>query len=470
MATRSAPSMGQRVLRAGVWSAAAGGAFSAVITILTLDALVRDHTDQRLRAATVTLAGELDEDRGETKQESLDDTLDDENDEIVTSGIRLAVYEAGAAIAGDDWAPLTDAGECETFGLVGRRIRSCARQYERWVLVAAQLSDQRALRWLFALAAIGAIVVSGGIGALLSRRLSRWAVAPLEDLTRRVQSSDPRKQGSSELVLDSDCAEVNAIARALAQLLQQVQVLLEQTRRLAADASHELRTPLAALCVELELLIEQLPDLHAQSRVQAALARAQQLGVLVERLLLLAAPVDQLRGGFEPVSLSDLAHEVVQEMSEVERARMRVLAEQEGLVRGDALLLRVLIRNALSNALKYSNAEVTLRIGETALERQEAGALSAMSSLNFVDLWVQDRGPGIAPALRERVFEPFYRALPGNSVGHGLGLALVAHIARAHGGEAQFLDAPEGALLRVRLPAWSRTASLEVVEQRGGVL
>lgn len=470
MVERSAPSMGQRVLRAGVWSAAAGGAFSAVITILALDALVRDHTDQRLRAATVTLAGELDEDRGETKQESLDDTLDDENDEIVTSGIRLAVYEAGVAIAGDDWAPLTEDGECETFGLVGHRIRSCARQYERWVLVAAQLSDQRALRWLFALAALGAIVVSGGIGALFSRRLSRWAVAPLEDLTRRVQSSDPRKQGSTELELDGDCAEVNAIARALAELLQQVQVLLEQTRRLAADASHELRTPLAALCVELELLIEQLPDLRAQSRVQAALARAQQLGVLVERLLLLAAPVDQLRGGFEAVSLSDLAHEVVHEMNEGDRARMRVVAEHEGLVRGDVALLRVLIRNALSNALKYSNAEVGLRIDDTAGANRDIDAVGAVNPSHFVELWVQDHGPGIAPALRKRVFEPFYRALPGNAVGHGLGLALVAHIANAHGGEAQFMDCNEGALLRVRLPAWSRASSLEVVEQRRGVL
>jgi signal transduction histidine kinase len=433
--------MAKRVVRATVWSAALSCVFAATCTIFVLDSLVQDHTDQRLRAATVTLGGELDEGRDEPGQDSMAETLNDENDEIVSSGIRLVVYEGAVAIAGDAWVPRVLPSSCETFGVLGERVRACGRAHGRWLLVAAQHSDQGELRWLLTLAGSGAVLVGVGIAVALSRRLSRWAVEPLVALANKVGRSDPALPNAEAFVSDSDCMEINAISQALQQLMTQVQALLEQARRLAADASHELRTPLAALTVQLELLSERRAGESAKPQLDLALSRARQLGVLVERLLLLAAPVDQLQGGFEAVALADVVYDYRAELAPEQRDRVQVNGEGEGLVRGDLALLRSLISNALGNALKYSAGPVRVQLAEP-------------HGQHSVEVTIEDSGPGIAPELRQRVFEPFFRTAQGGG-GHGLGLALVAHIAAAHAGSATFADAVQGARLVIRLPSWA---------------
>ena len=102
-----------------------------------------------------------------------------------------------------------------------------------------------------------------------------------------------------------------------------------------------------------------------------------------------------------------------------------------------------MLRNALDNALKLSGAapvDVELEEGERVVLR------------------IRDRGPGVPPGLRERVFEPFFRLEHDGEPGHGLGLSLIAHIARAHGGAAAFVDVGDGAggaCLRLELPRWT---------------
>ena len=99
----------------------------------------------------------------------------------------------------------------------------------------------------------------------------------------------------------------------------------------------------------------------------------------------------------------------------------------------------MLFSNALSNALKFGRkAEVTVFEAEV-----------------DVVLQVDDDGPGVAPDQRTRVFEPFVRAplaVERHISGHGLGLALISHVARRHGGSARFIDADAGARLEIRLP------------------
>jgi signal transduction histidine kinase len=111
-----------------------------------------------------------------------------------------------------------------------------------------------------------------------------------------------------------------------------------------------------------------------------------------------------------------------------EAARVQALvAGEPAELRGDARLLRRLVRNLLDNARRHAaGTEVTARV-----EPLPHGAR----------LVVADRGPGVPESERERIFEPFYRP-PGASEsgsGHGLGLALVRQIARAHGGEVACL-------------------------------
>ena len=101
------------------------------------------------------------------------------------------------------------------------------------------------------------------------------------------------------------------------------------------------------------------------------------------------------------------------------------------------------IDNALDNALKFSGvAPVTVRLTASSAE---------------IICEIRDSGPGVPRSERERVFEPFYRAaaVSSNGVrGYGLGLALIAHVARAHGGAASFVEVETGALLRLTFPLW----------------
>jgi signal transduction histidine kinase len=110
------------------------------------------------------------------------------------------------------------------------------------------------------------------------------------------------------------------------------------------------------------------------------------------------------------------------------------------VVRGVAKLLRRAVRNLLENARRYSNGAVTVEVGS---EGQDAV------------LRVRDQGPGVPPAERERIFEPFYR-LPGASEregGVGLGLALVKSITQRHRGSVHCEDQPGGgACFTLRLP------------------
>lgn len=427
--------MASRVMWATVLSAAAGGLLAATIAIFVVDRQLQVHGDKRLRGAAEVLAGELDELRSE-QDESLDAVLDDENAEIITSGIRLAIYDRGEVVAGDARMPAPAPDQCATFGPVGGRIRACALPYDRWVLVAGQRSDALSLRWQFALAGLIALLAGTAVAAFLGARLTRWAVAPLERLSRSLEHSDPQ-----DLVARSaqpaDCAEVRQIEEALDALLRQFKALLDRHERFAADAAHELQTPLAALCLQLELMRDNATG-DTRDDAAGALRRARGLALLVERLLMLASPAGDLRRGFEPVALDDIVRDALDALDDRARSRVELDSGGEGLVAGDPVLLRSMVSNAVDNALKFS-APHPVRVALT-------------EGAERVRLEIRDRGPGLPPDVQRRVFDPFYRERADATPGHGLGLALVAHIAEVHGADARFDDVDEGARLIVSLP------------------
>jgi signal transduction histidine kinase len=444
-----------RVVATTIASAAIGGALTASLAIIAVDRIVADHADQRLIGATFTLAGEIDENRAEADQETLEEMLADENGEIVTSGIRLAVFRAGGRIAGDASVPLAPADGCDTRGLLGQRVRSCGQVYEDWVLVAAQPNEQSALLWLYIGAGLGALLLSGLIGALSSVRLTRWALRPLTDLTRVVRTLPARGEARNRLGPASDVEEVQDIRAALTNLIERHDALLKQAHRFAADAAHELRTPLTMIAGELELLAEDEPPGRGRTTLLELRERTARLSSLVERLLVLASPLSEQDHAFDTVALSDLLVEVAHGLPAEQRERVRLQLEGEGLMRGEPSLLRSLFGNALENALKYSGNEPVDVV------------LCERNGRRMLQIDVRDRGVGVRPADRKSVFEPLYRAHPGAAVpGHGLGLALIGHIVRAHAGTAEFVDADRGACLRVQLPAWTAEPRVSLADQR----
>lgn len=222
-------------------------------------------------------------------------------------------------------------------------------------------------------------------------------------------------------------------------LLAHQQALLQAQKSLLANASHELRSPLARIRMGLELMgASAAPTFRDEISRNIA-----ELDQLIDEILL-ASRLDAREadlGTVEPVDLTGLAAEECARMN----AQLDVRPDPEAkdaaiVVDGVARLLRRLVRNLLENAQRYSDGEITVLL---------------QPSDNRVLFSVCDRGPGVPAALRERIFEPFYR-LPGakeRDGGVGLGLALVKSIAARHEGSVRCEErAGGGACFVVELP------------------
>ena len=297
----------------------------------------------------------------------------------------------------------------------------------RW-LVALHTAS-RSHRAAVSLSVIALLAVAIGLGALpLSRRLTRR----LERLRTGVENLGQGKLAARVEIEGRD--EVADLARSFNRAAERIEHLVGAQRTVLAGASHELRSPLARLRVAVELMADgQRPDLGDQVASDIA-----ELDSLIDEILLTS------RLDLEALHETDARDDDVDMLALVAEEAARVGADVEGepvLLRGSERLLRRLVRNLLENAVRHGEAASVVA--------------SVHLSTSRVQLTVSDRGPGIAGAERERVFEPYYRP-PGaaeSGRGYGLGLSLVRRIARLHGGEARCLDNPDGGcLFQVELP------------------
>ncbi len=295
----------------------------------------------------------------------------------------------------------------------------------RWLV--AHKPRPRRLRgaWVAVLLALAAAIAIGAYP--LARRITRR----LERLQSRVEALGSGDLSARVQVEGRD--EVAELARAFNAAAERIEGLVNAQRAALAGASHELRSPLARIRMAVELAGDALrPDLR--TRVERDVA---ELDDLIEELLL----ASRLEAGAapdadEPVDLLALLAE--------EGARVGADAGGEAVtVHGSPRLLRRMLRNLLENAERHGQGTpVEARVG-----RDGDGT---------VVIQVSDRGPGVPEAIRERIFEPFYRppgTAEGEGAGVGLGLALVRQVARRHGGDA-VCEAREGGGTRitVRLP------------------
>lgn len=233
--------------------------------------------------------------------------------------------------------------------------------------------------------------------------------------------------------------EIAQLAARFNQAAEAIQRLLVQERQMLATASHELRSPLARVRVAIELLGEE-PDAGKRADlVRKSSDDIAELDGLVEELLMAARA--QAHVARRPMEVIDLHALVAGEAAQVS-------AEVGG--RGpipqacDAAMMRRLVRNLLANARLY---------GQGSPIRAEVGV---GDDGHDIVIAVEDGGPGVPEAERDRIFAPFYRPpgpRPPGDTGLGLGLALVRQIARYHGGDARFVARPTGgSRFEVKLP------------------
>lgn len=221
---------------------------------------------------------------------------------------------------------------------------------------------------------------------------------------------------------------------------------LEDVRNTSNGVAHELRTPLARLRNQLNLIAHDPRAEAVRDRVEDAQAQADGLLALFSALLRIAEVDSGARQeNFAPVDLGALLEQgmdALEPVVEDSGHRIAALSLEPVSVTGDAPLLSQMIVNLVENALRHTPAGTEIRI---ALSRAEPG---------WAKLTVADNGPGIAAADRARALDRFGR-LPGQGKmdGHGLGLPLVASIARLHGGSIELGDARPGLRVTILLPA-----------------
>lgn len=277
----------------------------------------------------------------------------------------------------------------------------------------------------------------------------RAGLAPLALLQGQVEGR--AANDLAPIKIEAAPPEVHALARAMNTLLAEVHHNVLAQKRFISDAAHQLRTPLAGLKSQTELALREASDPALVARLQRVHESSTRSAHLVNQLLTLARaePESANQQDRVPLDLRRLAHEVTAEM--VKRALNAGVDlgfdEPEGdagsapvMVRGIALLLREALVNLIDNAIRYAGrgATVTVRV-------RSRGAL--------VHVEVEDNGPGVPEAERERVFERFVRATH-DGTGCGLGLAIVREIVQRHAGSVALLPVqPQGVLARVVLPA-----------------
>ena len=277
----------------------------------------------------------------------------------------------------------------------------------------------------------------------LQRGVERWGAG---DLSTRLNA-----EGRDEVAF---------LARRFNHAAERIETLMDSHRSLLANASHELRSPLARIRMSLELL-----NVDAQSPQRQEISRSiTELDQLIDEILL-ASRLDARQADAEPFEAVDLTGLAAEECARVgadlsadlgpggqtaavgpaNSANGANSANSHSLtVQGSPRLLRRLIRNLLENARRYSTGAISLELSQLRVGTQQLAAIQ-----------VHDRGPGVPPDQRERIFEPFYR-LPGASErdgGVGLGLALVKSISQRHGGSVRCESRPGGgASFIVELP------------------
>ncbi|HET9310831.1 MAG TPA: HAMP domain-containing sensor histidine kinase [Actinomycetota bacterium] len=320
------------------------------------------------------------------------------------------------------------------------------------LIVAVPLTETTAmLRQLLGVELVAsAVVLAAAIG--LALWLVRLGLKPLEDMGT---TADAIAAGDlSRRVTPAETGtEVGRLGMALNAMLSQIEAAFEQRtnsedrlRRFVADASHELRTPLTSIRGYAELFrrgAEARPEDLARS-MAAIETEAARMGVLVDDLLLLAR-LDQGRPlELESVDLGAIAGEAVDAARAIDPGRAVSLQVDDGdvWIDGDAGKLRQVLDNLLDNARVHTPEGTPAHVR---VFREGDDAIVSVS----------DEGPGLSPEARARVFERFYRddgARSRETGGAGLGLAIVAAIAQAHGGEVSAGAPATGAAFELRFP------------------
>ncbi|NIG21974.1 two-component system sensor histidine kinase PmrB [Pantoea sp. Al-1710] len=290
--------------------------------------------------------------------------------------------------------------------------------------------------------AIASLLLPSLVMIALTLLLSFWAINWIIRPLRSLQDSLAHRSADNltPLPVYSEMDEIVAVTTSINQLFSRLDHTLQQERLFTADAAHELRTPLAGLRLHLELL-------HQQNVPQSEMLieRIDQLMHTVEQLLMLSRAGQALAGGHYQQLLwqKNIMQPLQPEMAELYAQRQQTLQWPNGKdipQQGEAVLLRLMLRNLLENASRYSpeGSEVKVKMQQ---DKQQV----------IIEVW--DQGPGIEADAAEELTQAFRRR-DQRYGGSGLGLNIVLRIVQMHRGRLELVNRKDssGLIARCYLP------------------
>ncbi|MET3494317.1 ATP-binding protein [Variovorax boronicumulans] len=310
------------------------------------------------------------------------------------------------------------------------------------IQVAQDMAARRSMAGTLALRTIAPVALMAPLLMLVVWWVVSRSLAPVARVRKQVASrqADDLSAVSEEGLPE----EVRPLVQELNLLFDRVRHAFDAQKHFVADAAHELRSPLAALKLQVQGL-QRAPDEAARelavSRLVAGIDRATRL---VEQMLALARHEASMAAGARPeaVDLAEVARLAISDAVAAAQARRIDIgiahADADAVVSGQPEALRMLLRNLLDNAVKYTSEDGRVDI---AIARRDG----------TVELSVDDNGPGLPEAERARVLDRFYRSGEPQAPGSGLGLAIVKSIADLHGATVALDASPSLGGLRVRV-------------------
>lgn len=263
-----------------------------------------------------------------------------------------------------------------------------------------------------------------------------WIIrSELKPLKQTAQDLSKRKpDDDTPISVDKVPVEVQPLVKALNSLFKRVADMLERERRFTADAAHELRTPLTALRIQSEVAL--IAENDPPTRIKALnnlIIGIDRTSRLVEQLLALSRldGAMSVLGDITRIEWKPLVTQVIDEIShqaEEKNINLKLeIASPPDIVKGNAVLLTLLVTNLINNAIRYTH--------------QGGNVTVALSGNSLI---VSDNGPGVMPSYLARLGERFFRPPGQDETGSGLGLSIVKRIARLHNFEIEWNNRPEG--------------------------
>jgi signal transduction histidine kinase len=286
--------------------------------------------------------------------------------------------------------------------------------------------------------AAGILLLAGFASGLLIRRALLSEVHSIRKTTCAIVAGD----FSRRLAVSGESDELALLSQTVNRMLDQIEQLVHGVRNVSNAIAHDLRTPLAELRSRLEELSVARPDAERTfAEIDGALVDVDRvIGIFNALLRLAEIDTGARRSGFVPVDVDKVASDVAefyQPAAELQGVNIAFESAHVPAVAGDPLLLSQAISNLIENALKFGPRDGTI-------------AVSTGQADGIVEIAVSDFGPGIAEGEKAKVVERFYRGDASRGTpGLGLGLSLVAAVAKLHGGRLELSDNHPG--LRARL-------------------